>query len=361
MDKRIIIFNWMDIRNPNAGGQEKYCFEIGKRLARDGMKVYWISSKFKNCLSREVIENIEILRTGNIYTVFLSAMFKYIKYRKKSYLIISINSIPFFLPFTGNKRIIILHHRIDLKIMLEKIGLLGYLSFFLQEYLNPIIYHSNHIITNSQSSKRDFEALGYRKISIVKLGIDFPNNYNFKKKNLCVSPGPIKPWKHHDLVIMAFSRMSPSWELSIFGSFESIELEKKLSKICKDLDISDRVHFLGRISDDEVKALYSRARICIIGSEKEGWGLAAMEAQSYGCPVVAFNVPGIKDSVVIGDTGILVKFGDTSSMADALNDLSSNVEKLEVMGKNAIRRSKEYSWEECYTEFMQEFKKICKF
>ena len=80
------------------GGQEKYCFEIGKRLARDGMKVYWISSKFKNCLSREVIENIEILRTGNIYTVFLTAIFKYIKYKKNSYLIISINSIPFFPP-----------------------------------------------------------------------------------------------------------------------------------------------------------------------------------------------------------------------------------------------------------------------
>ena len=270
MNKRVIIFNWMDIRNPNSGGQEKYCFEIGKRLARDGMKVYWIASKFKNCLSREVIENIEILRTGNIYTVFLTAIFKYIKYKKNSYLIISINSIPFFLPFTRNKRLVVLYHRIDLKIMLEKIGLLGYLSYLLQEHLNPIIYHNDHIITNSPSSKRDFEAIGYNKISIVKLGIDFPDNYNFKKKNLCVSPGPIKPWKHHDLVLRAFSRMLPSWELAIFGSVESIELEKKLSAICRDLGISDRVHFFGRISDDEVKALYSQASICIIGSEKTG-------------------------------------------------------------------------------------------
>lgn len=358
MDNLIIIFNWMDIKNPNAGGQEKYCFEIGKRLARNGMKVYWISSKFRNCMTREVIENIEIIRTGNIYTVFLTAFFKYLKYRKNAYLVISINSIPFFLPFTRNKRIVILHHRIDLKVMLEKIGLLGYLSFFLQEHFNPIIYHNDHVITNSPSSKFDFESIGYKEISIVKLGIDLPKNYNFKKKNICVSPGPVKPWKHHDLVLRAFSCISSSWELSIFGSFESREYEKKLYAICRDLKISDRVHFFGRIGDDEVKALYSQASICIIGSEKEGWGLVSMEAESYGCPVVAFSVPGIKDSVINGETGILVKFGDVSSMANALYSLANNREKLLEMGKNGIMRSQEYSWEECYNEFMQEFKKI---
>lgn len=355
---RFLIFNWMDIKNPNAGGQEKYCFEMGRRLARDGVKVYWFSSKFPNSVPRETLENIEIIRTGNIYTVFLDSFFQYLKYRRNSYFFLSMNSIPFFVPFSRSRRLVMLHHRIDKNVMKEKAGILGNFSFFLQEQLMPILFGNDRVITNSESSKLDFESIGYKRISIVKSGIDIPNHKSLKKKKICVSPGPIKPWKHHDLVIKAFSSMPEDWELVIFGSFESDKYRDSLKRICNELKINDRVHFLGRITDDEMSEVYESASICILGTEKEGWGLVAMEAQSFGCPVVAFKVPGIRDSVVEGETGLLVKFADVNSMANALLDLSSNEELLRIMSQDSIKRSKKYSWEICYNEFLIEFQKI---
>ena len=348
----------MDIKNPNAGGQEKYCFEIAKRMAREGMEVYWITSKFPNSLSHEIFEGIHIIRSGSIYSVFLTSIFKYFSYKKGSNVIISMNSIPFLLPFSRKIRIIFLHHRIDIRVMLYKVKILGYISYFLQEYINPIIFRNDLVLTNSESSKLDFKLVGYNNVEKIKLGVDIPINFNFTKRKLCVSPGPIKPWKHHDLVLRSFSQMPSSWELSIFGTFESIGHKEKLLAICEELGISDRVHFLGRIGDEKLKDLYSQASICILGSEKEGWGLVAMEAQSFGCPVVGFFVPGIKDSVINGETGILVKFGDVKAMGDALNTLSRNEEKLKWMSANAIKRSKEYTWDVSYSEFMQEFRKI---
>lgn len=358
MKGRVLIFNWMDIKNPKAGGQEKYCFEIGKRMARDGMMVYWITSKFHNSSSYEIFEGIHIIRTGNIYSVFLTSIFKYFTYRKGSYVIISMNSIPFLLPFSRKVRIIILHHRIDIRVMVDKIKIFGYISYFLQEYINPFIFRNDKVLTNSESSKSDFASIGYNHVEIIKLGVDTPDNLYFTKKELCVSPGPIKPWKHHDLVLRSFSKMPSSWELSIFGTFESIYHKERLLAICEELGIMNRVHFLGRISDEKLNDLYAHASICILGSEKEGWGIVAMEAQSFGCPVVGFLVPGIKDSVINGETGILVKFGDVNAMADALNDLSKNKEKLRWMSSNAIKRSKEYTWDVSYSGFMQEFEKI---
>lgn len=358
MKGRILIFNWMDIKNPNAGGQEKYCFEIGKRMARDGMTVYWITSKFPNSSSHEIFEGIHIIRSGNIYSVFLTSIFKYFTYRKESYVIISINSIPFLLPFSRKIRIVVLHHRIDLRVMVDKIKIFGYISYFLQEYINPLIFRNDLVLTNSESSKTDFKSIGYKHVEIIKLGVNTPDNFDFTKKKLCVSPGPIKPWKHHDLVLKSFSEMPSSWELSIFGTFESIYHKEKLLAICEELGIRNRVHFLGRISDEKLKDLYSQASICILGSEKEGWGIVAMEAQSFGCPVVGFFVPGIKDSVINGETGILVKFGDVKAMANALNDLSKSKGKLRWMSENAIKRSKEYTWDVSYSDFMQELKKI---
>ena len=358
MNRRFLILNWMDIKNPNAGGQEKYCFEIGRRLARDGMKVYWISSKFPDSMSRETVENIEIIRTGNIYTVFLGSFFKYLKYRKNSYFFLSMNAIPFFIPFSKRRRIVMLYHRIDINVMKEKAGKLGYLSFFLQEHIMPMLFRNDHVITDSPSSKLDFDSTGYKNISIVKLGVDLPETHSFKKKKLCISPGPVKPWKHHDLVVKAFSRMPADWELSVFGSFESDEYRNVLYNICSELGIQERVHLLGKISEEEMKELYEYASICILGTEKEGWGLVAMEAQSFGCPVVAFDVPGIRDSVVNGKTGVLTKFGDVTAMANALLDLSSNDKLLREMGENAVKRSREYGWEACYDEFRQELQRI---
>lgn len=358
MNGRFVILNWMDIKNPKAGGQEKYCFEMGRRLARDGMKVYWISSRFPNSVSRETVENIEIIRTGNIYTVFLRSFFQYLKYRKNSYFFLSMNSIPFFVPFSRRRRLVMLHHRIGIDVMKEKVGNIGYFSFFLQEHIMPVLFRNDHIITNSSSSKLDFESIGFENISIVKLGVDLPANHSFVKKKLCISPGPVKPWKHHELILKAFSSMPPDWELSIFGSFESDEYKETLNHICIEFGIQERVHFLGRISEEEMKAVYESASICILGTEKEGWGIVAMEAQSFGCPVVAFNVPGIRDSVVEGETGLLVKFGNVTAMAKALLDLSSNQEMLVRMSESAIRRSKEYSWEACYNEFRRELQKI---
>ncbi len=360
MNKKILIFNWMDIKNPNAGGQEKYCYEIGRRLVRDGFRVIWITSKFQNCLSHEIIEGIEIIRTGNIYTIFLNSIFKYLKYRKNSYIFISMNSIPFILPFSKHRRIVMLHHRISLAVMKEKIGFLSYFSFILQERINPIIYHNDKVITNSESSSRDFGSIGYKNIEIVKLGIDIPDSENFIKGKLCISPGPIKPWKHHEIVIKAFSNIPTEWELSIFGSFESNSYKDKLLTLCENLKISDRVHFLGRISDLELKGIYERASICIMGTENEGWGFVAMEAQSYGCPVVAFNVKGIRDSVVNSETGILVEFGNVAELSSALCSLVTNEDTLHRMSKNAIKRSKEYGWDNCYEEFKEKLENTFK-
>ena len=185
------------------------------------------------------------------------------------------------------------------------------------------------------------------------MGVDIPVNSHFPKRKLCISPGPIKPWKHHEMVIKAFSSLPSEWELSIFGIFESEDYRKSLYLLCSKLKIEERVHFLGRISDQELKLQYEQSSICILGTEKEGWGIVAMEAQSYGCPIVAFDVPGIRDSVINGVTGILLKFGDIVGMAKALDLLSNDYETLRRLSINAVNRANEFSWERSYRDFIK--------
>ena len=357
---RIIVLNWMDISNPAAGGQEKYVYEMSRRLVKNGYRVTWLTSEYPGSRSIETISGIEIIRTGNIFSFFVKYFPYYLRLRKNSIFFLSMNAIPFIFPFRRKNRLIMIHHRIDLKVMKEKIGIIAYFSYFLQEILNPIFFRKDHVITNSISSMEDFVKMGYRDVNVVKSGLDVPDSTEEVKKNFIVSPGPIKPWKHHDIVIRAFSKLNNEWDLIIFGSFESEAYKHSLISLSTQFGIKDRVKFLGKISDGELRRIFMESKLCVLGTEKEGWGLVAMEAQSYGCPVVAFDVPGIRESVVNGKTGILVKFGDDYAMADAMNRLISNHQLYSRMSKLAIKRARMYSWDQCYLEFFSELNRIYK-
>jgi glycosyltransferase involved in cell wall biosynthesis len=75
--------------------------------------------------------------------------------------------------------------------------------------------------------------------------------------------------------------------------------------------------FLGRVSDPELEELYSRARALVVPNVEE-FGIAAVEAQASGRPVVASDAGGARETVVDGTTGVLVPPGDVEAMAEAM-------------------------------------------
>jgi glycosyltransferase involved in cell wall biosynthesis len=75
--------------------------------------------------------------------------------------------------------------------------------------------------------------------------------------------------------------------------------------------------FVGRVSDAELATLYSRARALIVPNVEE-FGIAAVEAQASGRPVVAAAVGGARETVIPGETGVLVEPGDIDAFAEAL-------------------------------------------
>ena len=76
-----------------------------------------------------------------------------------------------------------------------------------------------------------------------------------------------------------------------------------------------------------------------------------MESQSYGVPVVAYDVPGIRDSVINGETGILVPYKNIDDLAENIELLIKDNNLWQKLSKNAIERSKFYDWSECYKDF----------
>lgn len=109
------------------------------------------------------------------------------------------------------------------------------------------------------------------------------------------------------------------------------ELEGELKTLATELNIADRVHFIGRCSD--VPGLLSVASVCVLTSVAEGFSNSIIEYMAAGRPVVATNVGGAAEAIADGVTGYLVEPGDDGAMAGHVIELLKDNEKAEKMGK----------------------------
>lgn len=108
----------------------------------------------------------------------------------------------------------------------------------------------------------------------------------------------------------------------VFGGGNDDSLKKLSSNIS--------YHFLGHIKNDhELVALYSLADLLIVPSREDNLPLLAVEAQICGCPVIAFNVSGLKDIVIDGVTGFLVNDFKVAEMARLAIELLGNKDRLQ--------------------------------
>ena len=84
------------------------------------------------------------------------------------------------------------------------------------------------------------------------------------------------------------------------------------------MEICDRVHFLGSLSEDDVARRLQNADLFVLSSFVEGIPVSAMEAMAAGVPVITTNIAGTSELIEDGKTGLLVRPSDPQVLADAI-------------------------------------------
>ncbi len=104
-------------------------------------------------------------------------------------------------------------------------------------------------------------------------------------------------------------------------------------------DFSERIRWVGVLEPDRLKQLYRAADIYVWPAVKEAWGVAFLEAQASGLPVVAGRSGGVPGIIADGETGLLVPEGDSNAFAAALASLLADSQKRQAMGRAAMDRA----------------------
>ncbi len=109
-----------------------------------------------------------------------------------------------------------------------------------------------------------------------------------------------------------------------------------------DLNLADRVHFTGFVSDDDLVALYSDSLAVTLPSFSEGFGLPAIEAMACGIPILASSAGSVPE--VVGDAGLYFDPHQVNEITTAIHKIATEQSTLEQLRIKASQRAAEFTW-----------------
>jgi N-acetyl-alpha-D-glucosaminyl L-malate synthase BshA len=130
-----------------------------------------------------------------------------------------------------------------------------------------------------------------------------------------------RPVKRVQDVIQTFEKITKGMEAKLLLVGDGPEMTV-VCKLVKKLNIQDKVLFLGK--QDSVEELYSISDLMLLLSEKESFGLVALEAMACGVPCIGTNVGGIPEVIVHGQSGYICELGDIEDMSEKAINLLQN-------------------------------------
>ena len=161
--------------------------------------------------------------------------------------------------------------------------------------------------------------------------------------------GRLDPIKGLDVLMYSVAAVEASREVRLLvvggGGDDHAQEQRRLEQLADDLDIGDRVDFLGSLPHEMLPQYYRAADVCVVPSYYESFGLVALEAMACGTPVVASRVPGLQTIVRDNSSGYLVPWHCPDAFADRLEVLLANDLLRESMGREARSAATHMSWD----------------
>ena len=156
-------------------------------------------------------------------------------------------------------------------------------------------------------------------------------------------------------VLAIFSRVREQMPVKLVMVGEGPELDAARRQAYRE-NIARDVHFLGQ--RDEVAPLLSVADVLLLPSEKESFGLVALEAMACGVPVIASRAGGIPEVVEHGENGFLSEVGNVDEMAFGTMELLRSPELWNRFSQSARRRACEFGSEQQVSEYESLYERI---
>ena len=130
----------------------------------------------------------------------------------------------------------------------------------------------------------------------------------------------------------------------------------EIRQTIQSLGLQEIVVLTGHVSDERLPGLYAQAKMLVMPSLYEGFGLPVVESMAAGTPVVASNTSSLPE--VAGDAALLVPPTDEQAFANAMDDVLSNASTTEELRRKGLAQSSQFSWRRSAVETIGVYRRI---
>jgi len=352
---KILLVNWNDRQNPQAGGAEIHLHELFGRVAGWGHRVDLIASGWPGCAPTTELDGLQVQRVGGRHSFALQARGAVRRaLRRTSYDIVveDVNKLPLYLPtLTRLPFVAIVPHLFGTTAFVEASAPIA-ATVWATELAIPFVYRRAGFHAISESTRDDLVQRGVpqERVVVIHPGVDAQRFAPDSETPRAERPtflylGRLKRYKGIEFALRALAEArttQPDIALDICGHGDD---RLRLEQVAHELGLGDAARFLGFVSEDEKRRLLRRAWAVVFPSPKEGWGITNVEAAACGTPALASDSPGLRESVQNGVTGYLVPHGDWRALAGRMLELAENRDEMERLGRSARSFAMGLSWD----------------
>ncbi|MHB1500472.1 MAG: glycosyltransferase family 4 protein [Candidatus Dormibacteria bacterium] len=344
---KILILNWKSPADSTAGGAERYVLEVATRWADDGHDVTLLGPRSGSNPTATLMghPNLRYVGAGSRLTVFRAAD----RYLRRSggqfdWVLESVSTRPFAAHRIVGNRAVALYHQTA-----EEVWAMEYpfpINWIGRTMLEPAWIRrmvDARVVANSPSTAVALACYGVSVEAIVPPGCDPPQ---IREVRTAPTGAPRLLWmgrlvrtKRPDEAITAFQQVRaalPAATLDLIGG------GYLKAPIRAQHHSGVTVH--GFVPEVVKTSLLSQADLLLLPGTREGWGIVAMEAASYGVPVVAYDIPGLRDAVLDGVTGMVVP-ANPDALGSAATSLLQAPDHWRQLSGAAQRRAQEFTWD----------------
>jgi glycosyltransferase involved in cell wall biosynthesis len=351
----ILLVNWQDWENPQAGGAEVHLYELFSRLARKGHRIRLVCSGWRGGAPRAMLDGIEVLRTAerNSFALYgRAAVRRALAAETPDLVVEDINKVPLFVGGLSSRPLgVIIPHLFGGTVFQEAAWPVAALVWLLERPI-PRAYRRASFQAISDSTRDDLIERGvpHDRITVIHPGVDADALTPDPAVGRSTPPsflylGRLRRYKGVDTAVRALALARgrrPDLMLDVAGDGDD---RPRLEALAAELGISSAVRFHGFVTNEQKVHLLRSTWANIFPSAKEGWGITNVEAAACGTPSLASDSPGLRDSVRHGETGYLVPHGDAQALATRMLELAEDPSLLDRLGRGARRFAESLSWD----------------
>ncbi|MCX2971232.1 MULTISPECIES: glycosyltransferase family 4 protein [Streptomyces] len=342
--RRIVFLARRDLDNPAAGGSELLIDRIAAGLTAHGHEVTLV------CGGPAARRDYRVVSAGGDTAHFLRAPRTLARQVGPSDLLVEVcNGMPYLAPLWHRGPTLCFVNHVHTELWgVRYPAPAARLGRRLEHWALARTHRDNLMVAVSGSTAAALRGIGVagERIRIVHNGVEEAGTpLPTAPEPVFLAVGRLVEYKRIDLLLRLWERVRPvtGGRLVIVGDGpERARLEAMAGP---------DVTFTGHVPEAEKHRLLCSAWLLLHPSMVEGWGLVVMEAAARGTPAVGFDIPGLRDSVADGTTGVLAR--GESSFAAAWCTLGLSTARRVAMGEAARARAAEFGWSRTVAAFRE--------